>query len=249
MVLSPELAERVERVEYRSDRMMAVVLKLEERRICLIQVYAPHQGRPQDEKAEFYEQLQDLHDSINVELKILMGDFNAHIGRDREGVETVVGAYGVGERNPEGERLLDFCVRNNLAVMNTFYAHRESQKFTWYRWNSVEGRYVDKSMIDMFLVNDKRIARDVKSIPSVSLDSDHRLVLGKFKLRKPQILRSICRERLAVEKLKEVDIKELLNIRLADCKPTYREEFKGVEEEWRMFRDTVGECSRETLGV
>ena len=46
LVVSPVMASRVERVEYVNERMMAVVFKMKDRRICLIQVFAPHQGRP-----------------------------------------------------------------------------------------------------------------------------------------------------------------------------------------------------------
>ena len=36
-------------------------------------------------------------------------------------------------------------------------------------------------MIHMMLTNDKRIFEDVKSVPTISLDSDHRMVLGKLR--------------------------------------------------------------------
>ena len=249
LILSPEVADRVEKVVHKNDRMMAVVLKLGDRRVGLIQVYAPHQGRPLNEKVEFYEQLQNTYDGINAEVKILMGDFNAHVGREREGIEAVLGAHGMGERNTEGERLLDFAVGNNLAIMNTFHAHRESHKWTWYRWNGEVGSYTEKSMIDLIMVNDKRIVNDVKSIPSVSLDSDHRLLLGKFNLESPERPRRIIRERIAVEKLKEEQVVNTLKEKIRTCKPNNEEVFGGVEEEWKNFKDNIKRCARETLGV
>src|SRR5215469_6130540 len=105
--------------------MIVMVLKLGDRNVGISQVYAPHQGRTHEEKRIFYEQLQNLLDRVDAEDWILMGDFNSHIGVNREGVETVIGAFGVGERNAEGERLLDFAVENRLSVMNTFYKHKE----------------------------------------------------------------------------------------------------------------------------
>lgn len=47
-----------------------------------------------------------------------MGDMNAHVGVRRNGEERVLGAYGVGERNLEGERLIDFAMRNDMTIMN-----------------------------------------------------------------------------------------------------------------------------------
>ncbi len=54
-----------------------------------------------------------------------MGDLNGHVGADRRNVNQVIGAFGVGERNREGEFLIDMCLRNTLAIMNTFFRHRE----------------------------------------------------------------------------------------------------------------------------
>lgn len=63
-----------------------------------------------------------------------MGDLNGHVGVDSNGQVSVLGDFGIGERNCEGERLLDFCVLNNLAKMNTFSKHKE-HKWTWFRWS------------------------------------------------------------------------------------------------------------------
>ena len=34
--------------------------------------------------------------------------------------------------NAEGKRILEFCVRNNLDVTNTYYQHKEALKWTWH---------------------------------------------------------------------------------------------------------------------
>ena len=53
---------------------------------------------------------------------IIIGDWNGHVGTDRLGVENIIGSFGVGERNAEGRRILDFCLTQNLAIMNTFFS-------------------------------------------------------------------------------------------------------------------------------
>ncbi|KAI8494484.1 hypothetical protein Bbelb_277100 [Branchiostoma belcheri] len=84
-----------------------------------VQAYAPQQGRPaREEKMNFLEQLEDTFDRLPNESDIIvMGDLNCHVGS--VAVRGVIGKFGVGERNEEGEMLIDFCLRNNLAVMNT----------------------------------------------------------------------------------------------------------------------------------
>jgi len=74
---------------------------------------------------------------------------NGHVGTERTGCESVVGTFGIGARNQEGDRIIDFCIRNQMAIMNTFYCHQESHKWTWYRWNNTVQDYTDRSMIDL----------------------------------------------------------------------------------------------------
>ena len=69
--------------------------------------------------------------------------------------------------------------------MNTFYQHRENHKWTLYRWNNQRQDYTDRSMIDLFLTNQESIINEVKAVPSLSLDADHRLVMAKLKIKIP----------------------------------------------------------------
>ena len=80
----------------------------------------------------------------------MCGDFNGHVGCKRNHVETVVREFGLGDRNEEGGSVISYGMLNRLAVMNTFYKHRESHKWTNYSWNSEAQQYVSKSIIDLF---------------------------------------------------------------------------------------------------
>lgn len=44
--------------------------------------------------------------------------------------------------------MLDFAIRNSVAIMNTFFKHDESKKGKRYQWNSEDQEYTEKSMID-----------------------------------------------------------------------------------------------------
>ena len=47
-----------------------------------------------------------------------MGDFNAVVGEGSE--EKSVRKYGLGKRNQRGERLVNFCKKNEYVITNTF---------------------------------------------------------------------------------------------------------------------------------
>ena len=170
-VLNSSVAERVKEITYKTERILSISMELNNTGISLIMVYAPQQGRNTEEKEEFHETLQETYDSVKYRNNvIMMGDWNGHVGMDREGIEGVLGAFSVGNRNAEGKRIIDFCATTTiLTIMNTFYLHRLSHKWTWYKWNENQQQYTDKSMIDLMVTNNKNLFKDVKAIHTINL--------------------------------------------------------------------------------
>ncbi|XP_076038003.1 uncharacterized protein LOC143023369 [Oratosquilla oratoria] len=178
---------------------------------------------------------------------VVIGDVNGHVGSDRGGVENVIGAHGIGNRNREGERVIDFCtMNNNLSIMNTFYKHRPSHQWTWYRWNDNLQSYNDKFQIDLVITNNKKIFRDVKAIPSVSLDSDHRLVVAKINARKWRVVPGKIRRRFKVEDLKNPKKKESFKEKIRG-KVTNLQTGENINEEWEQMKTVVKEVAEEVL--
>ncbi|XP_068245464.1 uncharacterized protein [Palaemon carinicauda] len=80
-------------------------------------IYAPQQGHTQEEKDAFMELL-ELHLEGQPEgINLLLRDFNARVGYERRGIESVIAPFGEETRNVEGENLIDFCIRNQLKIM------------------------------------------------------------------------------------------------------------------------------------
>ena len=248
-IIEPNTAQYVEKVVPVNDRLIGIDIKLEHG-FSMIQVYAPQQGRPLIEKEEFYQQLQGLVDEVKYQDNIIVcGDFNGHVGCDRRGYERNIGFHSIGDRNEAGQRILDFSQLNNLHIMNTFYQHRDSHKWTWYRYNQQQGIYTQKSMIDLFLTNNKTIFADVKAVPSLSMDADHRLVIAKIKIRKPNKGKAIGAKRYNIGKLREQTtfekFQETVNTRLQEY---MGEEGDNIESIWVKFRNAITDTSDEVLG-
>ena len=244
IILHPDICKYVEKVIYVNNRIIALTLNLQSYKVSFIQAYAPQQGRPQEEKEAFYNDLQDTFDSLPTESEInIIGDLNGHVGCDR--VENVIGDFGVGERNEEGETLIDFCVRNSLSIMNTFFKHQESHQYTWYRYNSQLGCYDLKTQIDFVLTTRKSTIKDVKAIPSESLDSDHRLVKAKMKIHLPKKEKSMVRKRVKIENIKEAEqeIQQSLRENAESIKS------EDVEEYWKNLRDHIQDIQENIIGM
>ena len=62
---------------------------------------------------------------------IFGGDLNGHVGRAGDGFEDVHGGYGVGVKNFEGERILEFGVALDMKVCGTQFKKDDSQLITY----------------------------------------------------------------------------------------------------------------------
>ena len=64
------------------------------------------------------------------EIVLGMGDFNGHVGRRIDGFERVYGGYGIGKRNVEERRLLEYCDEKELCVTSTWF-EKEQRKIAY----------------------------------------------------------------------------------------------------------------------
>lgn len=98
------------------------------------QAYAPMDSADDAAKDNFYEQLQNVFDDVpNHELKVLIGDFNAQLSRDRRGLKSVIGAYMSSDHlSDNGEWLMSFCEHNGLCVGNTYFQHWRIHQNAWH---------------------------------------------------------------------------------------------------------------------
>ena len=113
----------------------------------------------------------------STEVLIIMGDFNAKVGRGKEG--DIVGKFGLGERNDRGERLIQFCVENDLMVANTFFQKPNRKLYTW----KSPGDWI-RNQIDYILIR-KRFRNSVKkcqTYPGADINSDHNQITAKLKI-------------------------------------------------------------------
>ncbi|XP_042885530.1 craniofacial development protein 2-like [Penaeus japonicus] len=96
-----------------NDRIMTLRIQCKPINVTIVQVYAPTTAAEETEIEEFYEQLQEVTESIpSQDIVIIMGDFNAKVGSREE--KPITGKFGLGDRNTSGDMLVDFCAANDL---------------------------------------------------------------------------------------------------------------------------------------
>ena len=144
-----------------SDTVLMVKLKGNPFDITIIQVYAPTESHSEQEMDMFYEEVDKAKKQAgSQDIVIVMGDWNAKIGRGREG--RVVGPFGLGGRNDRGNRLYEWCAENEQVIMNTWFKHHS--RFLW-TWKNPGDFY--RNQIDFITINNrfKNSMTQVKTYP------------------------------------------------------------------------------------
>ena len=233
-----------------SDRIMSMRLPLEgKQHLTLFSVYAPTLLADPADKDIFYSDLRRLLNNTPEDDKVLiLGDFNARVGRDSEAWKGVLGRHGVGNCNDNGRLLLEFCAEHQLAITNTTFQQKDSLKTTWMHPRSKHWHLLD------FVLVRQRDLKDVlhtRVMPSAECHTDHRLVRCKLKLQfKPKLKKkgipkkklnigSLCREEVNAKF--QADLQQKLDESPCTDVPT-------PNILWENLKSAILKTSEEVLG-
>ncbi|KAK3549087.1 hypothetical protein QTP70_031342 [Hemibagrus guttatus] len=178
VVLKEEFVRNVLEVKRVSDRVMSLKLELEGVMLNVVSGYAPQVGCELEEKKRFWSELDEVMESIPTGERVVIGaDFNGHVGEGNRGDEEVMGKFGVKKRNLEGQMVVDFAKRMDMAVVNTYFQKREEHRVTY----KSGGR---RTQVDYILCrrgNLKEIS-DCKVVVGESVARQHRMVVCRMTL-------------------------------------------------------------------
>ena len=113
--------------------------------IILVNVHAPSE----ESKDSFYEELEQVfYQFPNYHMKILLGDFNAKVGREIIFKPTIGQESLHQDSNDNGVRLVNFATSKNLVVKSTMFRHRNTHKYTWTSPDDKTHNQIDHVLID-----------------------------------------------------------------------------------------------------
>ena len=165
--------EKVIEVKRINERLMVLRVAIGKSVLYLVSVYAPQVGRSMNVKEEFFINLGAVLSTIKEgERLVVCGDLNGHVGKEVDGFEGVHGGYGFGNRNVEGEMLLEFADAMNLVLANTCFKKNEGKLVTYESGGC-------RTVVDYILIrkNERRMVRNVNVIQGESCITQHKLLL------------------------------------------------------------------------
>ena len=170
--------------------------------------------------------------------RIVVGaDMNGHVGEGNNGDEEYMGRHGLGKRNNEGQAVVYFAKRMELAITNTYFLKKPAHRATY---NS-GGR---SSQVDYMMVRRRRIKEvvDTKVIVGESVAKQHRIVVSTIiiwtkwsKVPKPV-------KRIKWWKLKDFKVKNKFKMEVI------KSGILGAKEDWQRVVEMIRSISRIELG-
>ncbi|KAK3532174.1 hypothetical protein QTP86_009195 [Hemibagrus guttatus] len=243
VVLKEEFVRNLLEVKRVSDRVMSLKLGIEGVMLNVVSGYAPQVGCELEEKERFWSELDEVMESIPTGERVVIGaDFNGHVGEGNRGDEEVMGKFGVKERNLEGQMVVDFAKRMDMAVVNTYFQKREEHRVTY----KSGGR---RTQVDYILCR----RGNLKEI------SDCKVVVGESVARQYRMV--VCRMTLVVCKKKRSKIEIEKKTKWWKLKKEeYCEEFRQklrqalggqvvLPDDWETTAEVIRETGRKVLGV
>ena len=232
-----------------SERIIIARFQNKIRNINVVQCYAPTETSEEVVKQEFYVALTDVLKKIKrKDVILLMGDFNAKVGQENEGLEHIMGKHGLGERNENGEFFVNLCASHDLVIGGTLFPHKDCHKVTW-----VSPDHRTENQIDHVAISRKwrHSLQDVRNKRGADVGTDHHLVMARLKFKISVATRRFQRRsRLYdVAKLKKKPTIEAFRIQLKNrFEALDLEAIEGVEETWEAVKKTFIETCEDSLG-
>jgi len=150
----------------------------------------------------FYQDLsQAVKQVLNRDMLLVMGDFNAEVGRrEPSAMSSAVGLYGLEETNQAGEQLQDFCLEHELALANTMFKQHPRRL---YSRTCPDGD--TRNQIDYISVAQrwKTSLMNCRTYQGADCDTDHQLLVATLKVRLAKRQRQHSIPPLNLEELKE----------------------------------------------
>ena len=128
---------------------------------------------------------------------IVRGDFNAKV-RPRQCMEKCTGQHALGERNQQGDMLVEFAEHHSLKIVNTLFKKWPNRCWMWISLNGETKNEIK------YILTDKPVTfSDLSVLNSINMSSNHRMVWERARIntRLERAKLIICPMKIDTDKL------------------------------------------------
>jgi hypothetical protein len=197
-------------------------------------VLCPKRKTVKGMKEEFCQLLNEIITTVRKrDAIIVMGDINAKIGPNNEGLEYVMGRHGIGNMNESGELFCVLCASHGLIVGGTVFPH----KFHRVSPDSITENQIDHTAIRRRI---RKSLLDVRNKRGADIGSDQHLMIANFRFKifatrkKTETRRRKCN----VQKIQIPSVREEFKLELKNrfSVLSFRNEDTDIEASWKAIK-------------
>ena len=180
-----------------SDRLMAADITIKGCKLRIISCYAPTLKSSLSLKQSFYRSLNSLSKVEKTRKLMIQGDFNCEPKLCRTN-----SYYDGNESHFEDDAdysnenimlFLQFCQKNKLSILNTWFVHPLRHRVTWHHPNQQTKKVYDYSLSESWI---RQYVQDVR-VKNSFFHSDHRLVVSLMRTPANRAARQFIKRRKA----------------------------------------------------
>jgi hypothetical protein len=192
--------------------------------------------------------LEQIHNETpKNDIKIILGDFNAKIGKEQLFKPIIEMQSKHEESSENGLTATDFAAGKNMHISSTFFPHKTIRKETRISLDGKTKNQFDHVMIDSRHATD---ISDVRSFRGADCSTDHFLVRAMVKQRIAigKKMKGEKITRLNTEVLANEEIRAKYKEKIEKCLKEQDLMISNVEECWTKIKTSIKTNAEEVLG-
>lgn len=236
-----------------NERICVLRYKTKFFNLSIINTHAETEEKDELIKEKLYQTLGQVYDSLpSNDIKLVIGDLNAKIGRE-PAYREIIGNHSLhAESNDNGTRVIDFAASRDMVVMSTQFPRKNIHKWTWTAPGDRAHNQIDYVLVE------KRGASSIKNVRTyrgADCNSDHYLVNVHFRCRISRAANRTSRSqrptKLHVEKLQKPEIamayQRRLNENLSEPLNIIRAG-TTIDDDWEFLKRLLLQSAESVLG-
>ncbi|XP_055855997.1 uncharacterized protein LOC129919171 [Episyrphus balteatus] len=232
-----------------NERLTTIRIKAKFTNISLICAHSPTEEKDDTTKDNFYELLEKTYEQIpSYDIKIVLGDFNAKLGRE-DIFGSTVGKHSLHDNTSDnGFRLVDFAAGQNVVIASTRFPYLKIHKGTWKSPDQSTVNQIDHIAID---ARHSSSIMDVRTFRGANIDSDYYLVVANVRMRisRPSPTQENTVRKFNVGRLQSQEIARSYSNRVSNnLLRSPMPPAASIDNQWQHCQEAIRDAASEVLG-